>query len=232
MKNLITILSVNWNAYDFAQLLLESIGIFSLCSHEVIIVDNSSSYKPLTYPKLNHIQLHENVGHGEGLNLGFIQVQTPYTMIVDIDCHFLRRGWEIELLETAKDFPIIAGKGVPQKPIRPACMFLDTQLAKKYDWRPTPGYQGCRITPDGFDVAIKAYHQMVKEGVPMSLLSSTKNNYGTLNGEDWLLNEKPFLYHHWHGSSLELETRKKDFPGIDLIKDKERLFSQIPWRQL
>lgn len=209
----LSIVTVNWKAPDFLQLLIESAERFTSIPYEFICIDNSEV----------------NRGHGEGLNLGSQQATGDFIMFVDVDCHFLKRGWEQPFLKALKEYDVVAGKGVPAKPIRPACMCLKAEIAKKYDWASTPGYQGHRITPDGYDVAIKAYYEMVKDGVKIKLIEPMPNRYGTLNGEEWGF-DSPLLYHNWHGCSLNLPCRQADFPGIDLNADKELLFSKIPWR--
>lgn len=69
---------------------------------------------------------------------------------------------------------------------------------------------------------------MIKDGVNLHLLEHSANHYGTMNGELWEVNDKPFLYHHWHGTHLK--ERQVDFPNQDLLADKNLLFSRVPWR--
>ena len=149
-------------------------------------------------------------------------------MFMDADFHFIQSGWENAFLGLMEKYDVVGGRGVPEKPIRPACMFMKRRIAIAYDWRDTPGYKGHRVTPDGFDVAIKAYHRMVQDKVPMLLLEAQSNRYGTLNGEEWCVDGVPYVYHHWHGTHLR--ERQVDFPDNNLMTDKELLFSKIPWR--
>jgi hypothetical protein len=106
-------------------------------------------------------------------------------------------------------------------------MFMKKEFGR-YDWRDSTGYKGHRVTPDGTDVAIAAYYQMVHDGVKVGFLESKSNHYNTLCGEEWCIRDKPLVYHHWHGSHLR--ERQVDFPKDDLIKNKKLLFEQIPWR--
>lgn len=219
----ISIVVVTWNSYDWLQLLLESLDIFTANPYEVIVVDNSDIIKPLTGVK--HIISGNNIGHGEGLNIGVKHCTHPHIMFFDVDCHVLCHGWDQLFLDLNKD--VVGGKGVPAKPIRPACMFLKSSMSH-YDWRATPGYRGHRVTPEGHDVAISAYHQMVARGVDIELLPSVKSRYGTISGEEFCIGDKPVCYHHWSGTYLD--KRQADFPNDDLFQDKENLFTQIPWR--
>jgi hypothetical protein len=101
-------------------------------------------------------------------------------------------------------------------------------IGKLYDFRDTPGYSGHRVTPDGYDVAIKAYYNMLQDGVRIKMINSIKNKFGTLNGEEWCIDGEPLIYHHWHGAHLT--ERQVDFKE-DLKHDKDHLFCQIPWRK-
>lgn len=169
-----------------------------------------------------------NVGHGQGLNIGCQLTKFEYVMFLDVDTHFLHHHWHKFFIELMQEFDVIGGKGVPEKPIRPACMFMKQEYAKKYDWQATDGYQGHRKTPQGTDVAIKAYYEMIKDGVKIKLLEHIPNRYGTIVGEEFCINDKPLVYHHWSGTWLQ--ERQKDFYDVDLFKEKDKLFSKIQWR--
>ena len=230
---MISIVAVEYHSQNWLKLLVESLHIYSKEKHELIIVGNSSISDIslidfFTNVDVKIFQMPTNVGHGEGLNIGSRLAQNDIVMFLDADCHFVSHGWEEAFVELMKNNDVVAGEGPKQKPIRPACMCLKKEIAAYYDWRDTPGYKGHRITPDGYDVAIKAFHEMKRDGIKIKLLESTNNRYGTLNGEEWLVNGKPYIYHHWHGSHLK--ARQIDFPQDDLIADAKLLFSKIPWR--
>lgn len=231
----VSIVTVNFNAYDFLRILLQSADRFTTCNYAVVCVDNSNIILPVTSKGLVKLDQNHNIGHGEGLNVGIQYAHTnsgsKYTMIIDVDCHFLCGGWDNLLISGIQDYEILAGRGVPQKPIRAACIFLETALAVKYDWRATPGYHGVRQTPSGTDTAIAAYYQMVKEKRKIAFLEPIKpNRYGTLNGEEFTWLGKPVAYHHWHGTHLK--ERSVDFTGVDLLADRDLLFSKIAWSNL
>lgn len=175
-----------------------------------------------------------NIGHGEGLNLAAQKANelfpsNPFALFLDCDTHFLKLGWN-ELFTNIGEFDVIAAKGVEAKPIRPACMFMKQKILNQYDWRASPNYQGHRVTPQGTDVAIAAYHQMIRDGIKIKFLESFPNRYDTFTGEEWGLEGIPLVYHHWHGSHLT--QRQVDFPVVDLKHEKNKLFAKIPWRQI
>ena len=228
---MISIITVNWNSYDWFQIMLESLDIKSEgVPYTVILVDNSTV--PEIIEENNVIQEinKENIGHGAGLNLGVEiekeKVGNPYIFFLDIDCHAINQ-WQTPFIKLMNEYSVVGGKGVPEKPLRPACLFMKSEVAQKYDWMDTPGYKGHRVTPEGFDVAIQAYHKMIEDKVRIKLIESHQNHYGTLNGENWYIDDTPLIYHHWHGSHLK--ERQVDFKE-NLIDDKQLLFSKIPWR--
>jgi len=231
---MISIVTVNHNSYDWFRLMLESLERQPIHEpYKIVLIDNSINPKSINEPNVYHHINNKNIGHGAGLNLG-VQIEqeqfyNPFVLFLDIDCHAIG-DWQWTLLNSIGEFDIIAGKGVPEKPIRPACMFMKSIIAQSYDWRDTPGYKGVRATPEGFDVAIQAYYQMVDDNVFIKFMDSEPNHYGTLNGEEWCVDGKPLFYHHWSGTWLK--ERQIDFPNDDLFEDKEKLFSKIPWRVL
>lgn len=228
---MISIITVNYNSYDFVGLLIESLYLFAEVPYELIVIDNSEVKQRLEHPHVHQFFMPTNVGHGRGLNHGVVKSyemfpENPFLMFLDCDCHFLRPKWESAFLGMMKNYDIIGGKGPPSKPIRPACMFMKKELGQ-YDWADSLGYRGNRKTPGGYDVAIKAYYKIMADNFKIGFLTSQKNRYGTLNGEEWCINGEPYVYHHWHGSHLK--ERQEDFPDNDLIEDKIKLLSSITW---
>lgn len=230
---MISIICVTWNSYDFLHLLIESLERFTTIPYSLIVIDNSENRLRIPNDNVYQFFMPNNIGHGRGLNHGVAKAfdmfpSNPYIMFLDVDCHVLGFGWEFAFANEMKTYDIIGGRGVPSKPIRPACMFMKREIAR-YDWADTTGYRGNRVTPEGFDVAIKAYYRIMADGHEIGFLESGESNrYGTANGEEWCINGDPLVYHHWHGSHIP--ARQADFPDVDLTEDKLSLFSKIPWR--
>ncbi len=216
MDNLIGVLAVNYNAPDFTSLLVQSLGN----STPIYIVENSiAPWSGLATVILNPGEK----THGAGLNLGLRHIKEEYVLILDIDCHLLCHAWQSHFLNAASYHDVITVAGTSQKPIRPACVFMKTKEARQRNWSATPGYRGVRVTPEGSDVGILAYHAMKDAGLSFKFMDIVKpSRYGTLNGEEYALNGKNIVYHHWHGSHLI--DRAYDYPDHDLILDKELLF--------
>lgn len=227
---MISLITVNFNSDEFASLLLESLERYQSEPIELIVIDNS--YSPSFRAKRGNIIVNDSAdkSHGYGLNLGVQNASKDLCLILDIDCHFLIRGWENAFRSAIEGTPrCLTVAGPPEKPMRPACVFMPMSIAKKLDWRSTPGYQGHRITPEGYDVGIRAYHAMLANGVTMKFMEATRNNrYRTPTGEEYSLDGTPYIYHHWHGTHLGY--RQRDYEE-DLQLSKDHLFQSIPWRR-
>jgi glycosyltransferase involved in cell wall biosynthesis len=231
---MISIITATWNSYDWLHLLINSLELYSSENYDLIIVDNSEVKQKIDASRVHVLPQNTNIGHGAGLNEGCklaLSLSNPFVMFLDVDCHFLCHGWEKAFIELMKINDVVGGVGVEAKPIRPACMFMKKRFAG-YDWRSTPGYQGERGGVKGYDVAISAYYQMLKDGVDVGLLPHQPDRYKTLRGEEFCIDGVAYVHHFWHGSSLHLPCRQADFPGIDLVADKKKLFSQIPWNMV
>ena len=216
---MISIVTVSWNSDDFLNLLIESVERFTESEYEIVVVDNSIKKNPIRKEKVKYIPTKENIGHGAGLNLGVkhIHPSFPFVLFLDVDTHILTKGWEELLLSKMSEFDIVGGEGSPAKPIRPACMFMKRELVN-YDWRATEGYEGERGPVKGYDVAIKAYYKMREDKIRIGFLKGSKNRYGTLTGEEWLVKGKPIVYHHWSGTWMQVR-QEKDFPNDDLFAE-------------
>lgn len=215
---MITVLAVNYDSSEFARILVETVRGQS----PVVIVDNSCRSQHIARAKVVDNTRGERT-HGEGLNVGLKHVETDFVLILDIDCHLLTSNWKDPFLRIMEVSDCVTVQGPPQKPIRPACVFMRTKDAAELDWRATPGYRGHRITPEGFDVGILAYRSMVSKGFKIAYMDVVKpSRYGTINGEEYGLGGTSLCYHHWHGAHTEARTY--DYPGIDLVADKQSLF--------
>lgn len=231
---MISIVTVNFNSYDFLWLMIESLERYSSVIYKLIVIDNSDAAKRLkiVHPSVHQFVMPSNVGHGQGLNMGVTRClelypRHKYVMFLDVDCHIVSYNWEQYFIESMKKYDVIGGKGVPSKPIRPSCIFMKRNLAN-YDWSASEGFAGNRATPGGYDVAIRAYYKIMADGFNIGFTDSTINRYGTVNGEEYGIDGVPLIYHHWSGTWLE--TRQQDFADVDLLKDKQKLFNKIPWR--
>src|ERR1051326_3391797 len=109
---MISVLTVNYNAPEFIEILLTSIR--NTCDHlpPVIIVDNSQFISKISsywYNNLRIFNQKRNIGHGEGINVGLKEAKTEYVLILDSDRHFVESHWSELLLHEIED--VIVAKG-------------------------------------------------------------------------------------------------------------------------
>jgi len=229
-----SIITVNYNANDFLKLLVESIQKHSKERHQIVVIENSGGNWRMYHDTEVFIQ-GSNIGHGQGLNLGVQQAKNEFVLFLDVDCHLLTSGWEDLFLKYIKNHKVIVAPGVKEKPIRPACLFMRKEDAEAFDFSSTPGYRGVRGNIPGYDVAIRAFYQMVEKGFNFKFMDVFPGRYGPKRSEEYGLDGKPICFHYWHGSATQLtienkyalDARKKDFPDIDLLKEKEDFFKEI-----
>ena len=109
---MLSIITVTWNSYDFLDLLLESIEIYSYLPYQVFVVDNSTHKKAISRKHVFQLTTKENIGHGAGLNLGVKKAvelfpKNQFFVFFDVDCHILCHRWEVPFLKYMKYFDFI-----------------------------------------------------------------------------------------------------------------------------
>ena len=216
---MITIVTANWNAYDFLDLMIESLAFYSRLPYELIVIDNSSEKRTVQRSRVHQFFMHNNIGHGRGLNHGVKKAyelfpNNPFLMFLDVDCHVLCHNWEVPFIGSMKQYDLIGGKGVVAKPIRPACMFMKREMGA-YDWCDTKAYGGHRKTPEGYDVAILAYYRMQADGRNIGFLERAKN--GVSMAGRWFITT---------GTAVTLKKEVRTFP-ILIYSPTKPSFSQV-----
>ena len=176
-KSDFSIVVVNYNSYDFLRVLIESCNKFSYNNLEIIVIDNSLKWETLEYSNVSHFFQNQNIGHGSGINLGIQKATSDVVLVLDVDCHFLCKNFDLILLEEINNFDIIAVPGSIEKPIRAACILAKRDAVIDCDFRSTPNYQGCRKTPEGYDTAILAYYNMLKQNKKFNWFEIKRNRY-------------------------------------------------------
>ena len=108
----ITILTVNFNTSHFIELMLFSFEKLTKRSWKMIICDNGSSKEDLSnlravaqkYPNVQIISRDQgsdqpSIAHGKSMDLLISKVDTPYFLLMDADCVFLRKFWDDDMVE-------------------------------------------------------------------------------------------------------------------------------------
>lgn len=220
--NMISIVAVNWNTRDWCDLLIDSIKRNSNGDHEIIIVDNSWEIDTLN---AKVVKTGGNLGHAGGLDLGIKEASGDFILVLDIDSHILRSGWEDDLMNAYNSNPqnrIVAAQGGALKPFRPCVMFFE----KKYFIDNNFSFSAVPIKEMALDVGIYFAMKTLHSGFKIAPLEVGKKYYEDVWGDTYFLNGKPTFYHNWYSSRF---TGRKEVDGRkveDFKKAEANLFRQ------
>ncbi|TBR15800.1 glycosyltransferase [bacterium] len=124
---LISVLLTNYNTIDFIKLNLYALQKLTQNKYRVLINDNGSGKTDIA--ELERIaKNNDNVfvnfrksgynqasyAHAEALDMLIGMVDTKYTVVLDSDCVFLRRGWDDLLINELNDEVKIVGTPMPK----------------------------------------------------------------------------------------------------------------------
>ena len=224
---MITVVSVNYHSTDFASLMIDSVRRHSKEEYPILILDNSGDLPEdigATVTKAGG-----NCGHGPGLDRIVPQVKTQYTLVLDIDSHVLRAGWEDEflaILTSDEKVKLISAEGIPTKVFCPFVQFFETEYFTKggFTFR-EKGMRDCSDLGYGqlyLDVGVDFGLETMRRGNKVHVLKSGDTYYASQwhsehgkNRNVFNLNGVPSFYHHWYGSRFYRERR-------DVVDDKTK----------
>jgi len=227
---MISILSVNWNCLNWMRLLVASIRKFTRTPYEIVIVDNSSEDGSVEWLKeqeeVKAIMLNRNIGHGAGLDLALKSVGQRFCLVLDIDAHLQREGWDSELIALYKSVSgrrLIAANGGEAKPIHPCFMFFERKffLENKLSF----------IAKGFHDVGRKIYFDIIELGYEILRISSSYESgggkfYPGAFGDEYYLDGKPTIYHNWYAARMWKKDEVDIYKKKDFEKDSKTLFDQ------
>jgi len=232
IKNKITIISCYFHSKDFFDVLIRSVKSFSDKNHSVIIMDNSIEQEIFTCKDYTVIKPEKNMGHGPGLDhLINNYVDTEYTLVMDVDTHILRRGYDIDLMDILQKDPNI-GLIIPfrcvEKPIHPGVMFFRTD-----DFKNKIPIKPIKISTDNYP----SIYMDVGQAVPIYLnqlyhkktftLNRDKSIYDDARGDTWLLNNKQTFHHFGYGTRFYNKTEIGNFKKEKFDDMKSNMLKQI-----
>ncbi len=246
---MISILSVNYNCIDWMKLLVNSVRKFTAIPYEIIIVDNASeddSKKWLRIQKdVKTIFMAKNIGHGKGLDLAIKLAAYRYCLVLDIDAHLQRKGWDQDFIKLCVSNPkmkLIAAKGGdPEgklyneesakkwvtgnprtKPIHACFQFFETRffIDNKLSFAPANGY----------DVGRKNYYDVIDLGyevlrIPAGYEKDKKKFYDGAWGDEYYINDRPTIYHNWYSARMWKKEIVDNLTKQEHSKRKEIIFS-------
>jgi len=231
-----TVLGINHNTLDFMRLLVASVRKFSTSSFEIIILDNDSTDGSkewlLEHPDIMAIHSSTNIGHGLGLDQAFPFVRTPYTCVLDIDCHVQRSGWDEAFWSAYTRNPktrlvaVHGGVGNELKPIHPFFMWFETSFFRQHNFKFAPG--------NGWDVGRALYGRILGLGYDViRILPSYEPDgskfYPGVFGTEYYFDGKPTIYHNWYSGRMAGLRSGDDVDGYkfeEFSAHKELLFNQ------
>lgn len=94
MEKKVTIILVNYNAQQYMSEFFQSVYLQDYSNIEIVLVDNTSTDSSVAWlkenaPKVHLIEMRENVGFGEGCNIGMRyaieELETEYVLLLNID---------------------------------------------------------------------------------------------------------------------------------------------------
>lgn len=90
IKNLVSIIIVNWNGMKWLQKCLDSLYSQTYKNFEIILVDNASTDESIefvenNYPEIVTIRNKENLGFAEGNNIGLKKVNGDFVLLLNND---------------------------------------------------------------------------------------------------------------------------------------------------
>lgn len=232
MKNSISIISCNYNSKQFAEILVKSIIKFSNEKYPIYIMDNSNEQELFTCDDYKVIKLEKNVGHGAGIDhLLNNYVDTEYTLVMDIDAHILRAGYDLEFLNIINNKPsigLIAPYRNIAKPIHPGVMFFKTEDFKN---KIPIKHFNLKVENDiSFQLDVGQLAPILlsqKLGKDTYTLKWQRSIFDGVRGDTWLLNNKETFYHFGYGTRLYGRKEIGNIKKEDIDNMKELLFSQI-----
>ena len=227
---MISVLSVNRNCRDWMELLVKSVRKFTTFPHEILIVDNDSEDgSQLWLDEQNYvrsIQLESNVGHGRGMDMAIRAAQYRFCLILDIDAHIMRAGWDFDLVSlygSCAKRRLIAAKGGERKPVHPCFMFLDKEffLDQKMSFMPTREYDvGRKLYPDTLDAGYEAFR------VPVGYedVAEKRKFYPGAYGDVYYVNAEATVYHNWYSSRMYAKEQVDSLTREEHLRTKALVF--------
>jgi hypothetical protein len=220
---MISIIAVNYKTKDWCDILIDSIIRNSEEEHEIIIVDNSGE---IDNPKARVIKPESNLRHCGGADLGVKEAKGEFILLLDIDSHILRKGWEKDLFEEYNSndkVRIVGAKGGDLKPYRPCVMFFrkDYFIDNNFSFEPV------KVKDMSLDVGVYFAMKTLHSGFRIMPLQVRDNIYQDVWGDTYYLKSQPTFYHNWYSARFMTGHNVIDGRRIeDFKRCKDNLFKQ------
>lgn len=112
VRGSVTVVIVNWNSKPFLEVAVGAVRRFSPPGTRLLVVDNASSdgSRPwLRNQDLRRVLLPLNVGHGLGMDIGFLLAETEFVVALDVDAFPVSDRWLPAVLDLLRGGAVVAG---------------------------------------------------------------------------------------------------------------------------
>lgn len=125
-----TIVTVNWNSWDHAAVLIDLVSHRSPDGTRILVVDNGSedgSRRRLrAEDRASCVLLPVNVGHELALDLGVLLCETEFVVALDVDAFPLHDDWLERLLAPLDEGAEVSGARLNREFVHPSCWAMRT----------------------------------------------------------------------------------------------------------
>lgn len=198
----VTIVTVNWNSLPYLEVLLTAVRRFSPPDVRILVVDNASTDGSRAVvrrsPGVRLLPLPLNVGHGAGLDLGFLMASTEFVVALDVDAFPVSPSWLEVLLDPLRAGAAVSGAHLTRRYVHPCCLAirLERFVRKSHSFRPHEAEDG------GWDVGESI---SLREAGHQHLLEATSKrgpgNVGTIFGD--------VVYHNFYATRFGRTDRRR-----------------------
>ena len=201
---MITAITANYNTARFYPYLYSSLVNNTHYLSQILVYDYQNQIVPNSIVNVFQGELKKGSGsesHGEALNYLKEFVETPYVLIIDMDCFVYQQDWDLLFLPLLERYPVIGAEHfrkelVTAKPLLHANFLFTTKEA----------IEGVDMLPD-FENNVDTCGKLSVKYISKYLLeiehnSKPKYNFTDTECAEYLYNNKPIWYHYGRGGQL------------------------------
>ena len=125
-----TVVTINWNSWRHAAVLIDTVSRRSPAGTRIIVVDNGSEDgSPAALraeERVQAVRLPLNLGHELALDIGVLLAETEFVVALDIDAFPLRDDWLQALLGPLDAGAQVSGARLNREYVHPCCWAMRT----------------------------------------------------------------------------------------------------------
>jgi len=125
-----TVVTVNWNSWKHASVLIDVVSRRSPEGTRIIVVDNGSEDASRAAlradERVRSVLLPLNLGHELALDIGVLLTETEFVVALDVDAFPLRDDWLERLLAPLDEGANVSGARLNRNYVHPCCWAMRT----------------------------------------------------------------------------------------------------------